>query len=64
MSKMRVYELAKILGKSNKDLMKILEDLGIAVKTHMSSIENDVAQLVEEALAEQPSEPHWQHFEL
>ncbi|MDR1649592.1 MAG: translation initiation factor IF-2 [Synergistaceae bacterium] len=49
---MRVYELAKILGKSNKDLMKILEDLGVGVKTHMSSIENEVAQLVEDALAE------------
>jgi len=53
---MRVYELAKILGKSNKDLMKVLEDLGIKVKTHMSSIENDVARLVEDALAERPSE--------
>jgi len=52
---MRVYELAKILGKSNKDLMKILEDLGIKVKTHMSSIENNVAQLVEDALTERPS---------
>jgi translation initiation factor IF-2 len=51
---MRVYELAKILGKSNKDLMKILEDLGVEVKTHMSSIENDVAQLVEDALTEEP----------
>jgi translation initiation factor IF-2 len=49
---MRVYELAKILGKSNKDLMKILEDLGVEVKTHMSSIENEVARLVEDALAE------------
>jgi translation initiation factor IF-2 len=47
---MRVYELAKILGKSNKDLMKVLEDLGVEVKTHMSSIDNDVAQLVEDAL--------------
>ena len=53
---MRVYELAKVLGKSNKDLMKVLEDLGINVKTHMSSIENDVAQLVEDTLAKQPSE--------
>jgi translation initiation factor IF-2 len=52
---MRVYELAKILGKSNKDLMKILEDLGVEVKTHMSSIENDVAQLVEDALTEKPA---------
>ncbi|MDR2180138.1 MAG: translation initiation factor IF-2 [Synergistaceae bacterium] len=52
---MRVYELAKILGKSNKELMKILEDLGVEVKTHMSSIENDVAQLVEDALRDEPS---------
>ena len=51
MSKMRVYELAKILGKTNKELMKILEDLGVEVKTHMSSIDNDVAQLVEDALS-------------
>jgi translation initiation factor IF-2 len=50
---MRVYELAKILGKSNKDLMKILETLGVEVRTHMSSIENEVAQLVEDALAEE-----------
>jgi translation initiation factor IF-2 len=49
---MRVYELAKILGKSNKELMKILEDLGVGVKTHMSSIENEVARLVEDALTE------------
>jgi translation initiation factor IF-2 len=34
--------------------MKILEDLGVEVKTHMSSIENDVAQLVEDALTEAP----------
>lgn len=57
MSKMRVYELAKILGKTNKELMKILEDLGVEVKTHMSSIENDVAQLVEDTLkVEAPQE--------
>ena len=56
LSKIRVYELAKMLGKSNKELMKVLEDLGIEVKTHMSSIENEVAQLVEEALTESPKQ--------
>ncbi|GHT00365.1 translation initiation factor IF-2 [Synergistales bacterium] len=55
MSKMRVYELAKLLGKSNKDIMKILEDLSVDVKTHMSSIDDDVAQKVEDALKK--SEP-------
>lgn len=50
MSKIRVYELAKMLGISNKDLLTMLEDLGIEAKTHMSSIDNDVAQLIEEAI--------------
>lgn len=50
-NKIRVYELAKILGKSNKDLMKVLQDLGVEVKTHMSSIDSETAQLVEDALS-------------
>ncbi len=50
-NKIRVYELAKILGKSNKDLMRVLQDLGIEVKTHMSSIDSETAQLVEDALS-------------
>ena len=36
MSKLRVYELAKLLGKSNKELLDILIDLGVDVKSHMS----------------------------
>lgn len=50
LSKIRVYELAKMLGISNRDLLTMLEDLGIEAKTHMSSIDNDVAQLIEEAI--------------
>lgn len=50
-NKIRVYELAKILGKSNKDLMRVLQDLGIEVKTHMSSIDSETAQMVEDALS-------------
>jgi len=52
MSKIRVYELAKMLGLSNKDLMQILEDLGVDVKTHMSSIDAETAQIIEESLGE------------
>jgi len=40
-----------MLGRSNKDLMKVLQDLGVEVKTHMSSIDGETAQLVEDALA-------------
>ncbi|MCX7827918.1 MAG: translation initiation factor IF-2 [Thermanaerothrix sp.] len=50
MSKIRVYELAKMLGKTNGELMDILKDLGVDVKTHMSSIDADVAQLVEDTV--------------
>ncbi|HAF50049.1 MAG TPA: translation initiation factor IF-2 [Synergistaceae bacterium] len=49
MSKIRVYELAKMLGLSNKELVNFLRELGVDVKTHMSSIDTDTAQLVEEA---------------
>ncbi|MBO8153498.1 translation initiation factor IF-2 [Thermovirga sp.] len=52
MSKIRVYELAKMLGLSNKELMRILEDLGVDVKTHMSSIDAETAQIIEESLGE------------
>ncbi|MBM3886613.1 translation initiation factor IF-2 [Candidatus Dependentiae bacterium] len=42
---MRVYELAKELGLSSKDLVVALKDAGIAVSSHMSVIaEQDVAR--------------------
>lgn len=56
MSKIRVYELAKILDKSNRELLEILKDLGVEVKSHMSSIEDDIAQMVEDSLKE-PAAP-------
>lgn len=52
MSKMRVYELAKLLGKSNQELVGLLTDLGVEVKSHMSSIDMETAQLVENTLKE------------
>ena len=50
MSKMRVYELAKLLDMNNKDLLALLEKLNVAVKTHMSTIDDDAIQLVEDEL--------------
>lgn len=52
MSKMRVYELAKLLGKTNSELVDIITGLGIQIKSHMSSIEMEAAQLVEDSLRE------------
>ena len=52
LSKIRVYELAKMLEVSNKELMEILQDLAVDVKTHMSSIDTEVAQILEETVRE------------
>lgn len=46
MTKIRVYELAKELNISSKKLISILEDLDIVVKNHMSTLEDDTAQLI------------------
>lgn len=53
MNKLRVYELAKQLGVSSKKLVSILEDLGITVKNHMSTIEDDTAQLIVDIINEE-----------
>lgn len=47
MSKLRIYELAKKLGVSNKEVIAELSKLGVSVKTHASSIEADVAKKIE-----------------
>ena len=44
MSKMRVHELAKELGMDNKELMDILEKKNIEVKSHMSSLEENLVE--------------------
>ena len=48
MSKMRGYELAKLLEMNNKDLLTLLEKVSVPVKSHMSTIDDDAIQLVEE----------------
>ena len=53
MSKMRVYELAKLLDMNNKDLLTRLEKLNVTVKSHMSTLDDDVIQLVEASLKEE-----------
>ncbi|MBY0404420.1 MAG: translation initiation factor IF-2 [Cyanobacteria bacterium] len=43
-SKVRIYELSKELGLSNKDVMALLEkEFGIELKSHSSSVDKDVA---------------------
>ena len=63
-AKIRVHELAKELGLTNKETLDLALDLGIGVKTHSSSIEDAQADRVRrkaerEGLVrdEQPEEP-------
>ena len=51
MSKLRVYELAKELDIPNKDLVERINDLGIQIKGHMSSLGEEEAQLVRDTVA-------------
>lgn len=52
MSKLRVYELAKELNVSSKDLITVLMDeFSVEVKNHMSVIEDEDADLIKELLA-------------
>jgi translation initiation factor IF-2 len=46
----RVYELARQLGLSSKELMHELKKQGIDLKSHMSSIDDEIAELVADLL--------------
>ncbi len=46
----RVYELAKRHGLSSKELIKALEDFGVPVKNHMSTLDPETIMLVESEL--------------
>lgn len=53
MTKVRVYELAKELDISSKELMEKIEELDLKVSSHMSSIEEEEANLIKELLLEE-----------
>jgi translation initiation factor IF-2 len=48
MPKVRVYEIAKQLNISNKELLDIIADLGINVKNHMSALEDEETKIIME----------------
>ncbi len=50
MPKKRVHELAKELNLENKDLIAQLEKIGITVKSHSSSLEDDEVEKIKDAL--------------
>jgi translation initiation factor IF-2 len=47
MAKKRVHELAKELNIESKEIINKLNDMGVAVKSHMSTLEDsDIGQLL------------------
>ncbi len=57
MGKIRVYQLARKLGMTTRELLQELEDLGIPMKSHMSYIDEETVSLLLELYeAEEESE--------
>jgi len=52
MSKIRVYQLAKELEMESHDLVEMLTDLGVDVKSHMSSLTEQEAEMILELQTE------------
>ena len=50
MAKLRVHELARDLNMTNKVLLAKLNDMDIAVKSHMSSLEDDIISEIKASL--------------
>ena len=46
MASVRVYELARDIGISSKNLLEELQKQGIIIKSHMSTLDGDTAELV------------------
>ncbi len=54
--RVRVYELARELGLTNKELIELLHEDGVEVRSHSSTIEADVADLLREHIAAERQE--------
>ncbi len=51
MKKIRIYELARELGISSKDLIEKISELDINVGNHMSTLENEEAEIIRSLLS-------------
>jgi len=53
--RLRVYQIAKLLDKSNEDIIKILNELGFDVTTSSSSVSESVVEKIKEKLQPSPA---------
>ena len=53
LGKMKVHELAKKIGKTSKEIITVAQELGLELKSHLSSLEDkDVEQIEKKLLGE------------
>ena len=50
MAKIRVYELARDLNMNNKELLEKIAAMDIAIKSHMSSLEEEVVSKIKSGI--------------
>jgi len=50
LGKMKIHELAKEIDKTSKEIIAVAQELGLEVKSHMSSLEDNDIKLVKEKL--------------
>ena len=51
--KVRIYQLAKDLNLDTKDMLAMLDDIGVQYKSHASSLEGDVADTIRQLVAQE-----------
>lgn len=56
MQKMRIYQLARELGMETKELLDILDEMGVEYKSHASTLDVETAETVREIVYEQREE--------
>jgi len=49
--KVRIYQLAKDLGIETKEMLRVLDDMGVEYKSHSSTLDQDVADTVRQLVA-------------
>ncbi|MGQ9692668.1 MAG: translation initiation factor IF-2 [Thermaceae bacterium] len=52
MAKVRIYQLAKELGMQNNELLELLDQMGVAYKSHASTLSEEDAEAVRELVRE------------
>lgn len=53
--KVRIYQLARDLGVENRDLLAVLDEIGVEYKSHSSTLDAETAETVRQLVAAAPA---------